>query len=332
MAPASRDEPELLWSSLETPPVRKQAWAISVLIHAVALGALMVLARGGAVPESIERGLRSSTILVAPPATLTQTAPNRAAIGKDFSLENLLPRPPLRVPPAIPARAVPALPEPPKVPVASPQSPPPPQLGSVQVPGPPPVIQTEEKPKLAFETPRAPSGTPKPGARGLGMGLEGYDVPPGQIIAEATRAAARPRSSPTSVSDSDLAPSAGIRGGFEQAPAPRRTATSLELMSDPGGADFKPYLIRILAIVKRNWLAVIPETARLGRPGRVQIQFAIDRDGSVPKLVIAMPSGTDSLDRAAVAGVSASTPFPPLPAEFQGGQVRLQFTFTYNLK
>jgi TonB family protein len=70
----------------------------------------------------------------------------------------------------------------------------------------------------------------------------------------------------------------------------------------------------------------------LGRTGRVQLQFAIDRDGSVPKLVIAMESGTEALDRAAVAGVSASTPFPPLPSGFQGNQVRLQLTFSYNIR
>jgi TonB family protein len=102
-------------------------------------------------------------------------------------------------------------------------------------------------------------------------------------------------------------------------------------MSDPMGVDFRPYLIKILSTVRRNWFAVIPETARLGRQGRVQIQFAVNRDGSVPKLVIATPSGTESLDRAAVAGISASNPFPPLPAEFKGLQVRLQFTFLYNV-
>jgi outer membrane biosynthesis protein TonB len=38
-----------------------------------------------------------------------------------------------------------------------------------------------------------------------------------------------------------------------------------------------------------------------------------------------------ALDRAAVAGISASNPFPPLPAEFRGEQIRLQFTFLYNV-
>ena len=35
-------------------------------------------------------------------------------------------------------------------------------------------------------------------------------------------------------------------------------------------------------------------------------------------------SGADALDRAAVAGISASVPFPPLPAEFKGDRIILQ--------
>ncbi len=114
-------------------------------------------------------------------------------------------------------------------------------------------------------------------------------------------------------------------------PSPGRQGSALELLSDPMGVDFKPYLIQILSAVRRNWHAVIPESAKLGRRGMVLIQFAINRDGSVPKLVIVSPSGTEALDRAAVAGISASNPFPPLPAEYRGLQVRLQFTFLYNM-
>ena len=86
-----------------------------------------------------------------------------------------------------------------------------------------------------------------------------------------------------------------------------------------------------LAAVRRNWWAVMPEAARLGRRGKVSIQFSIARNGSVPKLVIVTNSGTDALDRAAVAGISASNPFPPLPTEFKGDQIRLQFNFAYNM-
>jgi TonB family protein len=106
--------------------------------------------------------------------------------------------------------------------------------------------------------------------------------------------------------------------------------SNLQLLSDASGFDFKPYLMQVLASVRRNWMAVIPESARMGRRGQVLIQFIIDRRGGVPKLVIAASSGTEAFDRAAVAGVSASNPFPPLPAEFKGDQIRLQLAFSYN--
>jgi TonB family protein len=117
---------------------------------------------------------------------------------------------------------------------------------------------------------------------------------------------------------------------LSQAQSRGRMASNLQLLSDPNGFDFQPYLIQILARVKRNWMSVIPESVKMGRRGQVLIQFIIDRHGAVPKLVIATSSGTESFDRAAVAGVSMSNPFPPLPADFKGDQIRVQLAFSYN--
>lgn len=115
--------------------------------------------------------------------------------------------------------------------------------------------------------------------------------------------------------------------------SPSESGSLVELLSDPRGVDFRPYLTQVLAAVRRNWFAVIPESARLGMSrGRTLIQFSVSRNGSVPKLVIAKSSGAPPLDRAAVAGVSASNPFPPLPQEYLGGDIRLQFTFLYNIR
>ncbi|MEX2301923.1 MAG: energy transducer TonB, partial [Bryobacterales bacterium] len=125
--------------------------------------------------------------------------------------------------------------------------------------------------------------------------------------------------------------SQGIGGAVT--PSPGNRGSTLELLSDPKGVDFRPYLIQVLAAVRRNWFAVIPESARLGMArGRVAIQFIIAKDGMVPKLVIGDSSGTPHLDRAAVAGISASVPFQPLPSEFAGEEVRLQLVFLYNVK
>jgi TonB family protein len=108
--------------------------------------------------------------------------------------------------------------------------------------------------------------------------------------------------------------------------------SAVELESDPSGADFKAYLRTILGIVRTNWRRVIPESARMGSlRGRTVVEFIIARDGSIPKLVTADSSGSESLDRAAVVGLSMSNPLPPLPADYKGMQVRLAFTFAYNL-
>lgn len=125
----------------------------------------------------------------------------------------------------------------------------------------------------------------------------------------------------------------GVTSSGVLPPGPIDSGSLVELLSDPRGVDFRPYLTQVLAAVRRNWLAVIPESARLGMSrGRTLIQFSVARNGTVPKLVIARSSGTAPLDRAAVAGISASNPFPPLPREYLGKDIRLQFTFLYNIR
>jgi TonB family protein len=199
-----------------------------------------------------------------------------------------------------------------------------PNLPGPPAPTPPPPPQPAQKPKLTFETPGVPTMKPP----GLGR-IE----PPKSGIEEAMRNAARP--GPGGIRVGDAGVDADVPGGIGQLPgqpdsAPRQ-ASSLELLSDPMGVDFRPYLIRVLAAVRRNWFAVIPESAHYGRRGKVVLQFSISRTGTVPKLVIVMPSGTEAFDRAAVAGISASNPFPPLPDGFQGDQIRLQMGFSYNM-
>lgn len=283
--------------------------------------------------------LSKSTPLVAPPFELTQRAPNRGQVSKELNLEGLLPRPRIYIPPSQPA-AVPSpaagaraeappepppLPEPPRleptrVADAFPAATPPP----FSPPAGPPRIETAERPKLSFERPGA-LGTTAAAPRAA----PGAIAPPRASLDELARnSARRPGGSGIAVGDLWAGASTDL---LDLPAAPGRSSSSLELLSDPLGVDFKPYLIKILASVRRNWFAVIPESAKLGRRGRVVIQFAISRDGSVPKLVIVTPSGTEALDRAAVAGISASNPLPPLPAEFRGEQVRLQFTFLYNV-
>jgi TonB family protein len=265
------------------------------------------------------------------PLELTQKAPNRGTIAKEVNAEDLLPRPASqqRLPPApairtfrppipqnpqAPQPASPNLAEPPKVDAALNTAPLPAPAGTPKAPT--PQIQPVEQPKLAFETPgqNGPSPDTTPGRAKL--------MPPKATVEEAIRSLTHPDGvvieQPPNLSPSPQLP-----------PTPGQLGSPLELLSDPQGVDFKPYLARILALVRQNWFAVIPQAARMGTRGTVILEFAIDRNGQVPKLVIATPSGSQVLDKAAVASISATVPFPPLPAEFKGLSARMRFAFKY---
>ena len=106
----------------------------------------------------------------------------------------------------------------------------------------------------------------------------------------------------------------------------------LEVLTDTMGVDFGPYLQRVLHDVKVNWYNLIPESARapLMKKGKVTIEFAILKNGTVAGMKLVSTSGDVALDRGAWGGITASNPFPPLPSEFGGQYLGLRFTFYYN--
>jgi TonB family protein len=103
-----------------------------------------------------------------------------------------------------------------------------------------------------------------------------------------------------------------------------------DIISDTQGVDFGPYLDRILQDVRENWYRLIPESARMGKKGKLAIEFAITKDGNVADMRLTASSGDVALDRAAWGGITASNPFPALPSEFTGPYLALRFRFYYN--
>jgi TonB family protein len=108
---------------------------------------------------------------------------------------------------------------------------------------------------------------------------------------------------------------------------------ALQMLTPTEGVDFSNYLARVLASIKRNWYAVMPESATMGERGRVILQFRILRDGSVPSLEprLMVTSTKEHLDRAAMSSVRASNPFEPLPQAFSGPFIELRIMYLYNL-
>ena len=318
------------WGDAADSPRKRRAAVFSVLVHVLAVVTLFSLPKG--LFEPLPRMAQVQiTPLIEPLTELTQNAPTKGKINKEFNATELNPRPRIQIPMGLPSvtlpqaprpaepKPAPPLPEPPKVEAAVKKMP------KAELPqAPPPQIQPVETPKLAFETPSLPPPSLPPG--------QGRVSVPDTSVSGAIRQAARGGSAGGLVVG-DFGPSGpgGFGPGVNLPPSPGSQGSNMQLLTDPQGVDFRPYLVRILASVKQHWLSVMPESVKLGRRGKVAIQFSISRDGGVPKLVIAEFSGAEALDRAAVAGISASVPFPPLPSEFKGDRIVLQMNFAYNM-
>jgi TonB family protein len=142
----------------------------------------------------------------------------------------------------------------------------------------------------------------------------------GSAIEEAARAAAARRSGGQQGTGGDFGLGTGAHG---------RQEGNLEVLSDTMGVDFGPYLKRVVQDVRQNWYNAIPESAQM-KKGKLAIEFAINKDGSVAGMKLVSSSGDVPLDRAAWAGITGSNPFPPLPTEFGGQYLALRFVFFYN--
>ena len=216
-------------------------------------------------------------------------------------------------------------------PAAPPPTPPPAAGGNAapaapgapanQSPNPEPQNRVAQNDGLRLEDAKPPSG-------GSGQGLNLPNLTPGQAIQQSLQSAARGRSTGGGVGNSS---GYGEGNGQFQNLEPNFSTEGPLILSDTRGVDFGPYLARVVFAVRRNWYSVIPESARLGEKGRVGIVFEILKDGSVPQVRLVASSGSDPLDRAALTGIRASVPFPPLPEEFTGNHLVLQFIFLYNL-
>jgi TonB family protein len=318
----------------------RKASVASLLVHIALIVVLMSLPAGFLDGPPARRAAPQVhhivTPLIEPLTEFTQKTPNKAKIAKELDVAALQPRKRIQAPqptpsttrpqasrPApIPSAPAPALPDPPKL-EASNKEAPKLELPPVAAPAPPPQIQTVEKPKLALEN---VGGPPPPVPAG-----QSRIAVPNTSVSSAIREVARSGSAGGLMVGDPGAGSGGYGVGINLPPSPGVQGSALELKSDPMGVDFRPYLAQILQTIRRNWYAVMPESVKLGRRGKVGLLFAITQNGSVSKVTWAGQSGVEALDRAAVAAISASNPFPPLPSEFKGERVVLQLNFAYNM-
>jgi periplasmic protein TonB len=319
----------------------RSAAILSVLVHVVVLTGLLLI------PDSEDRVYeeRQPVLHLTPlyvPTELTQKDPNKGKLSKELTIAAIPERPVVKVPaPAPPVKQAPlpapqvAKAEPKPVFVEPPKIEPPKtqvdsqtdQLAKLGTPLPPPAQQ----PKIVMENVAAPPPPPARAGANPGKLLGNVGVPNTSVDAAVHAVTANNGLASGRQSVADTGTDLG-NSGLNLPPSAGSPHSNLELKSDAMGVDFRPYMMQVLAAVRRNWFAVYPEAARLGQRGEVVLEFAIAKQGLVTKVIFSTESGAKALDQSAVAAISASNPLPPLPAEFKGDRIVLRMTFMYNIK
>ncbi len=92
------------------------------------------------------------------------------------------------------------------------------------------------------------------------------------------------------------------------------------------GANFVPWLRRMLAEVRRNWF--VPYSVAFNH-GHVAVGISVARDGTVTELKVLFASGISGFDNAAVGALRASQ-LLPLPADYPDDKFDIILVFWYN--
>lgn len=241
------------------------------------------------------------------------------------SLQNLMPKqaqkpaPKPQEAPAAPKAVAPAKPNPP---TARP---------SIKPPNTPKPVA---KPSSAFQVPVPKGGTtgghyatgPISGSGKLANGGSSG----GSGSSSAGRYTPAPVLAPTgagSSSGSKLAKGAGSGGGSgaygNPGPGNPNGRPGIDAIREP---DFGPYMRELQRRIKMNW-----NPPKGNESKRVVLLFKIAKDGRLLSCSVFKSSGLPSADSAAINAVKLTAPFKPLPAEFKGQSIDIQFTFDYNV-
>ena len=90
--------------------------------------------------------------------------------------------------------------------------------------------------------------------------------------------------------------------------------------------DFGPYMRELQRRIKLNW-----NPPKGNESKRVVLLFKIAKSGRMLSCRVLKSSGLPAADQAALRAVELTAPFRPLPPEFRGQSIDIQFTFDYNV-
>ncbi len=186
---------------------------------------------------------------------------------------------------------------------------------------PPTTPKTTPKPSSAFKVP-VPSGGTNSGSYSTGPISSTGTSPTGGGGSSAPAPSLAPTGGGSS-SGTYLAKGGGSGTGNIGNPGGGGGAPGIDAIREP---DFGPYMRELQRRIKMNW-----DPPKGNESKRVVLLFKIAKDGRLLSCSVFKSSGLPSADKAALNAVQLTAPFRPLPAEFKGSSIDIQFTFDYNV-
>lgn len=115
----------------------------------------------------------------------------------------------------------------------------------------------------------------------------------------------------------------GAGNGGNPSPGNPNGTPGIDAIRQP---NWGPYMRDLEQRIKRNWTPPKGDSSK-----RVVITFTIGRDGRLLSHKVTKSSGVPLADKAAMSAIELTAPFRPLPPEFKGQSVPIEFTFDYNV-
>lgn len=183
-------------------------------------------------------------------------------------------------------------------------------------------------PKTSFNVPVPPSAnkgnlsTGPVGSSGTASKSAGGSYAPTPSLAPTYKSTSS--GSGTSAGSRGASASRGGTGNYgNPGPGNPNGAPGIDTIAAP---DFGPYMRDLQRRIKMNW-----DPPKGNESKRVVLLFKIAKDGRLLSCTVHKSSGLPAADKAAINAVHLTAPFKPLPANFRGSSVDIQFTFDYNV-
>jgi TonB family protein len=168
-----------------------------------------------------------------------------------------------------------------------------------------------------------------------------YNPKPGEAQPANTLPQATSSRSPAQKSASPFNVSPGIDYSSQRPSLPEAengnespSSQSIDIIEPKGPASYELQEFlrqRLLVVLRRNWINVIPDKARgkKGKRGTAIVIFKIEKDGTFDSIELEQSSDDPDLDHAALEAVNESSP-TPLPEKFTSKYLKLRVKFLYN--